>query len=151
MRSPAMTRGWAAPEQVLGGKVSFQSDQYPVAMMLLGLVKGVMYGEEARVWVPAGGTRLESHKVLRCPGVHIDPDTAPVAGEKIEAWQALLEQCFRFDPSERFPSMGDLADVLQPLAENESLTDDIEVPLSFGRLVIGRDARGEKTPCWLID
>ena len=119
--------------------------------MLLGLVKGVIHGEETRVWVPAGGTLLESHKVLRRPSVYIDPDTAPVASENVETWQALLERCFRFDPSERFPSMGDLADALQPLTENESLTDDIEVPLSFGRLVLGRDTKGEKTPCWLID
>ena len=42
--SPAMTPGWAAPEQVAGFRVAAQTDQYPIGLMLLWLVGGAMYG-----------------------------------------------------------------------------------------------------------
>ena len=148
-RSPAMTRGWAAPEQVLGLAVSPQTDQYPLGLLLLGLVGGVLYGEEARVSIPVGGTRLEYHTVLRNPAVYIDPDTAPVNREHVDAWRDVIERCVRFEAADRFPALADLIAALRPLTTEPTLHDTLNVPLTFGRLILGHDGAGEPEPCWL--
>jgi hypothetical protein len=148
--SPAMTRVWAAPEQVIGSEVQFQTDQYPLGLMLLALVRGVLYGEEATMLVPTGGSTIERHTLLRNPGVYIDPETAPLKGESVWGWRKLVERCLRFSPSERFPSVEDLAGELHVLLEQESLRGDIEVPLVFGRLVAAADSTGRELPCWRV-
>jgi hypothetical protein len=150
-RAPAMTRGWAAPEQVLGSAVQPQTDQYALGLLLLKLVDGVLYGEEATVSIPTGGTQLERHTVLRNPGVYIDPDTAPVARDALGGWRDLIERCVRFAAEERYPSMAALGVALRPLLASESLTDTLEMPLSFGQVVLGRDPAGEISPCWLVN
>jgi hypothetical protein len=150
VRSSAMTRGWAAPEQVLGLAVSPQTDQYPFGLLLLRLVGGVLYGEEARVSIPVGGTQLEYHTVLRNPGVYIDPATAPVERAQVDAWRDLIERCVRFEPTDRFPTMADLAEALRPLIDADTLTGTLETPLSFGRLVSGSDGESEPELCWLV-
>ncbi len=149
MRSPAMTQSWAAPEQVLCGAVSPQTDQYSLGLMLLQLLRGVLYGEEARVSVPTGGCNVAFHTVLRNPGVYIDPETAPVQRSAIERWRTLVERCVKFVPEERFPSMRDLAEALDPLIAEATLHGQIEMPLTFGTLVQGDDGAGSVGPCWL--
>jgi hypothetical protein len=148
--SPAMTRVWAAPEQVIGAEVQFQTDQYPLGLMLLALVGGVLYGEESTMLVPTGGSAIERHTLLRNPGMYIDPKTAPLKGESARGWRKLVERCLRFLPSERFPSMEDLAGELHALLEQESLRGEIEVPLAFGRLVAATDSTGQELPCWVV-
>jgi hypothetical protein len=150
-RAPAMTRGWAAPEQVLGSAVQPQTDQYALGLLLLKLVDGVLYGEEATVSIPTGGTQLERHTVLRNPGVYIDPDTAPVARDALGGWRDLIERCVRFAAEERYSSMDALGAALRSLLASESLTDTLDMPLSFGQLVLGRDPAGEISPCWLVN
>jgi serine/threonine protein kinase len=149
VRAPAMTRGWAAPEQVLGNPVGFATDQYAMGMLLLRLVDGVLYGEETRVLIPVGGTRLEAHTVMRNPGVYIDTDSAPVQPSAVEAWRGVIERCIRFEPSERFASTGELEEALRRLCERDGLVGDLRVPVSFGRAVMGQDASGRLTPAWL--
>lgn len=150
-RTPAMTRGWAAPEQILGRAVSVQTDQYPVGLMLLRLVGGVLFGEEARVLIPAGGTRVEVHTILRNPGVYVDPASAPVRGTDVDAWRNLIERCVRFEAEQRFGSTSELRDALRPLVEAESLVGDLEVPLIFGRLVTAAHrGTGKTQACWLV-
>lgn len=151
LRSPALTRGWAAPEQVMGLPVRYQTDQYPLGLMLLELLQGVLYGEESRVLIPAGGTQVETHTILKSPGVYIDPNTAPVETQAVPLWSQAIARCLRFDPTERFPSMASLADALQPLIQGQSLQGHIRVPLSFGTCVRGSNEAGEVTPCWLMD
>jgi serine/threonine protein kinase len=127
-RAPAMTRGWAAPEQILGLAVSPQSDQYALGLLLLRLVGGVLYGEEARVSIPTGGTQLEYHTVLRNPAVYIDPATAPIERAHVAAWRDLIERCVRFEAADRFPAMADVAEALRPLIDAESLNGTVETP-----------------------
>jgi hypothetical protein len=117
--------------------------------MLLHLVQGALYGEETRVSIPIGGRRVEVHTVLRNPGVYIDPGTAPVAPQAVADWQNLVERCIRFEAKDRFPSMASLADALAPLVEKPTLAGHLEVPLSFGRIVLGNGGAGEIAPCWL--
>lgn len=151
MRSPAMTRGWAAPEQVMGLPVSFQTDQYPIGLMLLILLGGVLYGEETRVLIPIGGTKVETHTVLKPPCVYIDPDTAPVERQAIGAWSQFIAQCLRFEPTERFASIELLIEALQSLIEQQTLKGQIRMSLSFGTCVPGVDSQGNITPCWLVN
>ena len=148
-RSPAMTRGWAAPEQILGMPASCRTDQYPIGLMLVNLVQGVLYGEEISISIPAGGTRLERHTVFRNPGVYIDPERAPVKRDYIDQWRSVVENCVRFDQEKRFSSMESLLEQMQILIEKESLTGYVEAPLSFGSLVYGDNGSGKLTPCWL--
>lgn len=148
-RSPAMTRGWAAPEQVLGLAVSPQTDQYALGLLLLDLVGGVLYGEEARVAIPVGGTRLEYHTVLRNPAVFIDPETAPIGREHVDSWRDVIERCVRFEAADRFPALADLIAALHPLTEEPTLHGTLTLPLAFGRLVLAHDGVDEPEPCWL--
>lgn len=150
MRSSAMTRGWAAPEQVMGLDVCFQTDQYPIGLMLLALVKGVLYGEQTSVLVPVGGTEVKRHTVLRNPHVYIDATTAPLEPDSVRPWRDLIERCLRFSPSDRFASLGDLADGLQGLADSGPPCGDIRVPLVFGTPVRGVDSNNTESPCWVV-
>ena len=150
-RSPAMTRGWAAPEQILGGVVQFQTDQYAIGLMLLELTQGVLYGEEARISIPTGGRAVETHTVLRDPGVYIDPESAAVKSKHVDAWRDLIERCVRFEPGQRFESMEALMAALRPLVEGNSLTGEITVGMTFGRMVLGcLEGTSERQPCWLV-
>ncbi|GAC1457267.1 MAG: hypothetical protein NVSMB70_00900 [Chamaesiphon sp.] len=150
MRSPAMTLGWAAPEQVLGNSVSSQTDQYPIGLMLLDLLQGVLYGEETKVLIPVGGRELETHTVLKNPGVYIDPDTAPVETKFVSDWSNLVAQCIRFDSSSRFESMTLLVKALRQLVEHQSLKGSLKIPLAFGTCVIGNSGNEDLVPCWLV-
>ncbi len=95
-RSAAMTRGWAAPEQVLGLPVSPRTDQFALGMLLLEITCGVLYGEEAQITIPVGGRAVERHTLRRNPGVFIDADSAPIARGAVEEWRDLIERCVRF-------------------------------------------------------
>lgn len=150
-RSPAMTQGWAAPEQILGSPVSLQTDQYAPGLMLLRLTEGVLFGEEARISVPVGKRKVEYHTLLRNPGVFIDPASAPVRPEAVDDWRDLIERCVRFAPEDRFDSMQSLADRLQSLIEQETLTGELEIYFSFGRPILAQRDMQEAEPCWLID
>ena len=44
-KAPGGTLEWAAPEQIVGLPVTAASDLYSVALMVVSLLKGVMYGE----------------------------------------------------------------------------------------------------------
>lgn len=150
-RSPAISKGWAAPEQIMAKEVDFQTDQYPLGLMLLSLVRGVLYGEEANVIIPTGGTSVERHTLLRDPKVYIDPEASPLPKDKISAWQRLIQKCLRFSPSDRFHSMAELASELDRIMEDDSSFGSIEIPALFGRPSFGTNAGGETLPCWVID
>ncbi|MGO9974869.1 MAG: protein kinase domain-containing protein [Solirubrobacteraceae bacterium] len=148
-RAAALSRGWAAPEQVLGRPLSPAADQYAIGMMLVALVQGVPYGEEATVSIPTGGSTVQRHTLLRDPGVFIDPETAPVSTGAITAWQELIERCIRFAPHERHQSIDELANGLRELAASDTLEGELELVLDFGSAAIGRDTHGNRRPCWL--
>jgi hypothetical protein len=148
-RAPAMTRGWAAPEQVLGNPVAPATDQYAFGLMLLELLEGVLYGEEATVTIPVGGTQLERHTIHRNPGVYIDPDDAPVLPEAVNDWRSLIERCIRFEPEDRFASMDDLIAALKTLSAQNTLSGEFTIPLVFGTCIIGSDEQNDPLPCWL--
>ena len=63
MPSPALTPGWAAPEQVMADGVTATTDQFPVGLMLLAMVNGVLFGEETNIVVPSGGTATTRHTI----------------------------------------------------------------------------------------
>ncbi len=149
VRAPAMTRGFAAPEQVLGRTVTGQTDQYALGMMLVNLVGGVPHGEETRVTIPAGGTRLDYHTLLRNPGVFIDPITAPVAPDAVASWRDFIEQCIRFDPESRHPSPALLVTALREIVARNALLGNVVVPISFGRPVLAEDEAGSPVAAWV--
>ncbi len=117
--------------------------------MLLEVLKGVPYGEEATVSIPVGKMQIEKHTILRNPGVFIDAENETIKKETINEWRDFIEQCIRFDSNERFESVSYLADTLQQLIEQDSLLGNLEMPLSFGQSVIGKDSNDNISPCWL--
>ena len=148
-RSSALTRGWAAPEQVMAAEVSPATDQFPLGLMLLALVQGVLFGEETTIVVPSGGAKTERHALFRSPGVFIDPDAGTVGREHLRSWQKLIERCLRFSPADRFPAIGDLLAEIERLLAQESLLGSCEFPLRFGRPVFAIAGNGEEIPGWL--
>jgi hypothetical protein len=69
----------------------------------------------------------------------------------LHEWRNFVERCLRFNPTERFSSMAELIESLQLLLEKKPLQSKIRIPLSFGRLLSGKNSKGDITPCWLID
>ncbi len=149
-RSPAMTRGWAAPEQVMASKVGPGTDQFAIGLMLLTLAGGVLFGEETTMVVPSGGTGTARHTIFRSPMVFIDPESGFVPGEHVRAWGRLIERCLCFSPRDRFPSAADLVGELEDLLESESLSGTCDFPLYFGQagsIEIGDEGH---MPCWIV-
>ncbi|HLJ55519.1 MAG TPA: hypothetical protein VKT77_10820 [Chthonomonadaceae bacterium] len=149
-RAAAMTRGWAAPEQILGTNVSPQTDIYAIGLHLLELICGVLYGEESQVAIPVGGRALERHTLLRNPGVFVDATEAPIAASAVEPWRGLIERCLRFEPADRFADVAEVADAVAELASADTLTGEYRVPLAFGRRSTVRAEGGEAGPGWLV-
>ncbi|MBF2072935.1 MAG: protein kinase [Synechococcales cyanobacterium C42_A2020_086] len=148
-RSPALTRGWAAPEQVMATEVTASTDQFPIGLMLLALVQGVLFGEETTVVVPSGGSKIERHVIFRSPGVFIDPNMGTVNESYIHAWQKMIEKCLRFSPSDRFPAVGDLVGELDSLLVAKSLYGWCECALRFGRASSAISSNGKEVSVWL--
>ncbi|HTS28635.1 MAG TPA: hypothetical protein VMH81_22345 [Bryobacteraceae bacterium] len=146
-RSPAMTPGWAAPEQVVGGFVGYATDQYAVGLLLCELLQGVIYGEEAHFIVPVGGSRTERFTLLRNPGVYLPPEGVVADPRGVEQWRGILDRCLRFFPEERFPDMAELAADIRAATEAGPLRGDLEMPPWFGSLKTDEDA-GE--PVWQV-
>jgi hypothetical protein len=134
-KSPGLTPGWAAPEQVLGDPVSFATDQYAVGLLLCELLQGVLFGEESSFIVPTGGQRTQRFTLLRNPGVYLDPESAPVDGGGIEPWHRPISRCLRFAPADRFASMAELASELRAAANAGKVTGQLEMTPYFGTLV----------------
>jgi len=150
MRSPALTRGWAAPEQILATDLTPHTDQYPIGLMLLGITQGVLFGEETTVVVPSGGTNITRHTLFRNPLVYIDPEKAAVKKDKVRSWQKFIGQCLRFKQTERFPKMSDLIGELERLINEDSLIGNCSFHLNFGNPVIAAGLEGVEQFCWLI-
>jgi hypothetical protein len=147
-RSPAMTQGWAAPEQILGKDVDFTTDQYPLGLMLCRFLGGVLYGEELTFLVPTGGSNLERFTLLRNPGVYLDPDTVPIDNEGIFPWRNLIERCLQFVPQDRFPSTSDLVSEFKEVNSNHPVQGESEIGLNFGELVMAQFEGTEASPMW---
>lgn len=134
MKSPAMTPGWAAPEQIIGDDVQFATDQYALGLLLCNLVQGVVYGEEATFIVPVGGNATERFILFRNPGVYLPPELTPVDTSLIGRWQRLLMRCLRFNQADRFATMSDLAAELRDIVGRKPLRGQLEMFPWFGTL-----------------
>jgi protein kinase-like protein len=132
--SPAMTPGWAAPEQVIGEPVSFASDQYPLGVMLSRLLGAVIYGEEVTHRIPGGGDTLDRFTLLRNPGAYLDASSGTVAEDGIEPWRSVVDRCLRFRPEYRHGTVGELAAKIDEVAADHPLLGTCSVDLTFGQL-----------------
>jgi len=137
MKSPAMTPGWAAPEQIIGDDVQYATDQYAPGLLLCTLIEGVIYGEEVTFIVPVGGNKTEKFVLLRNPGVYLPPELAPVEAAGIGPWQLFLARCLRFPPADRFSTMADLAAELREVSGRSALNGQLEMAPWFGTLEEG--------------
>jgi hypothetical protein len=133
-RSPAMTQGWASPEQVIGLPVQFATDQHAIGLLLCKLLNGVLFGEQVTYLIPVGGSNLERFTMLRNPGVYLAPEAGRVQAEGLGAWQIFLDRCLRFQPEDRFPSMSELAGALRELLAKHPVEGTLSFTTSFGTL-----------------
>jgi hypothetical protein len=137
IKTPAMTPGWAAPEQVIGDAIEPATDQFSFGLILCEIVGGIMYGEEAHFIVPVGGAKVERIRLLRNAGVYLPPELAPVAEPGLGPWQGFLDRCLRFAPASRFGSMKELVWELRSLLSGHPLSGELRMTLGFGRLSAG--------------
>jgi hypothetical protein len=146
-RSHGLTPGWAAPEQLLARPVSPRTDQYPLGLMLLELLGGVLYGEETRLRVPTGKRDHAVHDVFRDPGGHIDPASGTLDKPSVNPWRTLIERCLRFEAAERLSSMLELASALESPIQEHPPKGGVELPLELGMPLLA--AKGEvQMPVW---
>jgi hypothetical protein len=146
-KSPAMTPGWAAPEQIAGDDVQYATDQYALGLLLCMLLTGVVYGEEVTFVVPVGANKTEKFILLRNPGVYLPPDLAPLDAAGIAPWQGFLARCLRFSPADRFSTMADLAAELREVSGRAALSGQFEMAPWFGSL---EEAPGNPELSWEI-
>lgn len=132
--SPAMTPGWAAPEQVIGEPVSFATDQYPLGVMLCRILGAVVYGEEVTYLIPGGGETLERFTLLRNPGAYLDASSGTVPEAGVRAWQGLVNRCLQFRPDYRFGTVRELAEMIESIAADYPLGGTSSIDLTFGEL-----------------
>jgi len=145
VRAPALTPDWAAPEQILGEPVAKTTDQYPIGLMLLKLLNGALFGEEARFAVPTLEGKIARFTLLRNPGVFLQDDCVPDAGT--ERCNELLRKCVQFDHRKRFPSMRALANEIRRLNAAHPAKGVLQFELNFGDLVEAM-VEGETTVAW---
>jgi len=138
--STGLSRGYAAPEQVLGEPVCPQTDQYALGIMLAQICNGVLYGEEARFHIPVGTGRLEVFTMLKSPGVFLSPSQLNVAPAGLRALRSLIQRCLAFNPGERYESMRDLANQLMDYLDSYEFSAHLECGLRYGNLCDFEDA-----------
>lgn len=106
--SDALTSSWASPEQIAMKAVAEATDIYPIGLMLVSLLSGLIAGEVVIYQVPLeSGNRVLS--ITRNPQVFFNRQHATVPSEGEKAWKDLIEKCLRFDPGERYCSTGEFS------------------------------------------
>ncbi len=102
--APAVSPGWAAPEQILLQPVSQATDIFPLGVMLVSLVGGKLTGELAQYVVPATSDQGGTISFFKNPRVYLEPSNRCVPRQSRVPWLDFIERCLRFDPEERPPS-----------------------------------------------
>jgi len=141
--SQAITAAWAAPEQIAMRPVAESTDIYPIALMLLNLLSGMIAGEIVRYLVPFGIGKHRVVAIVHNPSVYLnrqDP-TIPQAGEK--EWSTFLETCLRFDPAERSASARDCTARLDELVSKFPPQGQVSCQLARGELQMVRNLDGD--------
>lgn len=99
--APAMTPGWAAPEQVAMQPVTYTTDIYPLALMLCDILTATLTGQVVTHIIPGE----EVVYLLRDPMVYIEADKQIIDFRGRQEWLSFLENCLSFDASKRPPNM----------------------------------------------
>jgi len=108
---------YMAPEQIKGGDVDARCDQFAWGVMAYELVTG------ARPWVETGDVLSLVANILTEPAKPIRPKTKDVPTVVEETIMRALAK----EPAQRFPSMADVADALEPFASLTTGGDRIRV------------------------
>lgn len=99
--APAMTPGWAAPEQVAMQPVTYTTDIYPLALMLCDILTATLTGQVVTHIIPGE----EVVYLLRDPMVYVEANKQIIDFHGRQEWLSFLENCLSFDASKRPPNM----------------------------------------------
>ena len=118
---PALTPGYASPEQLAGGVLGAQSDVWSLGAVLYELASG------RRPLEAPGATRIpppsEAVLSLRAPHAHAAPCEEPAAlARRLRGdFDALARKALADDPSARYATVGELARDLERFLERRPL------------------------------
>ena len=139
-----VTPGWASPEQILNLPLGFQTDQYPIGLMLLTLLAGSTFGPTLTTTREYVGFEIKYDPQVRCGGETVGMEFA-------EPWRRLIERCLKFRAEDRFSSMTELAGELEYLCRQNALEGHLSAQLNFGECVTRESGSGTIEPYWKID
>ncbi len=142
-----MTEGWAAPEQALAEPLGPATDVFPLALMVIAALSGVIFGEEHTLIVPAVGRGRRRLQMIKHPDVWIDPQLIQLPLEARLAWRTLLTRCLAFEPARRPQRGAELADRLDELLRRWELPGRLTVACGPGQLEY---LVGSRDPIWIL-
>lgn len=150
--APAVSPGWAAPEQILLQPVCEATDVFPLGIMLTSLVSGKLTGELAQYVVPSEGHQDDTISFFKNPRVYLDPSSTCVPRRSRVSWLDFIERCLRFDPEERPPSAAAFMTELEDLVADKPIEGRVEFELGkrgiplWARLPDGSEAACRVVP-----
>ncbi|HVJ93698.1 MAG TPA: protein kinase [Labilithrix sp.] len=113
----AGTPVYMAPEQIRGGEIDARCDQFGWAVLAYELITGV------RPWAETGDLLSHIARVLMEPPRSIRTTAKNVPSVIEETVMRALAK----DPAQRFPSMSDIAEALEPFATQTTGADRVRV------------------------
>ncbi|MDC0681545.1 DUF4062 domain-containing protein [Sorangium atrum] len=150
--SPALSPGWAAPEQVAVQPVSAATDIYPLGLMLTRLLNASLTGEVAEYVIPEKRDGRGPNKIglLKNPRIYMAPENDVVARRSRIPWLDFTERCLLFDQKQRISSIDDFTEGLQSLLLVHPLTGYVDFTLTQP-VQLARLPDGSELPCRIAD
>lgn len=134
--SPAGSKGWNAPEQIIARPVSPATDVFALAQLVVKILEAAVFGDERSFVVPVGNGQRIRERLLATPDVYLDPSLIPFDDAAIAAWRDFLRTCLALDSEKRVRTADAFADQLL------SILDDHPVP---GERVLTSGLAGQLT------
>jgi len=132
--SIGMTAGWAAPEQVIGKAITPATDVFALALMMISLLGGAIYGEERSIIIPTQGEGRKRVRLLADPEVWLDPTVIALPTEARVAWRDVLISCLTMNTKQRLSRGSIFAEKVTNLLSRWPLPGYVSVPSGPGSL-----------------
>lgn len=153
--SPALSPGWAAPEQITLRPVTESTDIYPLGLMLVGLLNARLTGELARYVIPPAPHRNSINTIayFQNPIVYLESQNNLISFQSRVAWFDFLERCIRLDPSERPSNAQEFVESLKKLLVSHPIQGAIKFEIrerNTERPELARLPNGQEAPCRIL-
>jgi Domain of unknown function (DUF4062)/Protein kinase domain len=145
--SPTVSLGWSPPEQLMREPLSYAADVYPLGEMIRRVLEAEALGRQVSYRMPGGSVV----QVCESPTIYLEPesDVVPAAGR--DDWCEVVERGLVARPSERWESVGAMADALRLAMERAPISGSVEVAFPWGdKPEVVRTEEGDTRVAWIL-